>query len=398
MLNRRLARLAFRLRLRRALAGALAGLAWGLGGAIVLLAVGKFTPLGSPALLAGGAVAAGVLAGTVAGFARSVSLKQAAALADLGAGSAEVISTAFETPEGNRFGAEIHARAEAVLNGRRDAQLLPRRTLPRPWRVAALALVLAALVPIPAITFSTTPGGAPATLSPVVLKALERSAKEMKRIGDQTSNPEVRQIGEEMQRMAASVRLGEMSKKEALAKIAALTDRAEEARQELEAKTEALRALARNPETRPIAAEAARGNPEGAQSRAGELAKKVESGALDSERLEALKETLQSLAKEGRGDIVKAAAATADALLKKDPKELADKLEKVAKALKGAWVPEEMLDGPAQELAAGKELAAALKGLEDAEGDLMTEEEVAAALKGFCPDCGKKKEACKGGT
>ncbi len=380
------------------MSGALAGLTWGLAAAIVVLVAGKFIVFGIPELIAAGAIAAGFVVGAAVRFSRPVPLRQAAALADLGAGSDEVISTALETPEGDRFGAEVHARAEAVLNARRDSQLLPRETPRMPWRSAILALLLAGLIPIPAIRVaSASPGGLPAAISPTVLKALERSAKEMKRIGDQTSNPELRQLGEEMARMAASVRLGEMTKKEALAKIAALTDRAEEARRELEAKTDALKALAKNPETKPIAANAARGNSDGAKTRAEELAKKVESGALDEGKLESLKQTLEAASKEGRGEIAKAAATAAKALLKKEGKDFAGAMDKLARELKGAWVPEELLEGADKELEAAKELAQALKGLDDAEGDLMTDAEIEEALKEFCDDCGKKKEDKGGG-
>jgi len=398
MLTRRLARLAFRLRLRRAVDGALTGLTWGLGAAAILLAAGKLVHFWNPLALAGLAAGAGLLAGAAVKFSRRVSLRQVAALADLGAGSAEVISTAYEWPAEDRFGSAIHARAEAVLRSHKDSSLLPRRSLKIPWRATALALLLAVLVPIPTLTFASPPGAEIATISPQVLRALERSGKEMKRIGDQTPNPELSQIGEEMRRLAAAVQLGELSKKEALAKIAALTDRAEEARRELDAKSDALRALARNPETRPMAADAARGNADGAKSRAAELAKKAASGELDAAKMKSLKETLEAIAKEGKGELSRAAATAAKELAKENPKELPAALERLAKELKGAWVPEEMLGAAKAELPAGKELAEALKGLEDAEGDLMTEEQLAAALKEYCPDCGKKKDACKGGS
>src|SRR5688572_23872740 len=188
MLSRRLARLAFRLRLRRARAGALDGLTWGFAAAILALIVSKVVSIGPVGVTAAGLVALGAFAGAALRFARKIPLREAAAFADLGAGSDEVISTALETPHEGRFGAEVLARS-------RDSQLLPRSSWRVSWTGVALALVAAALVPVPAIRVAAADASLPAAISPAVLKALERTAKEMKRIGDQTSNPEVRQIG-----------------------------------------------------------------------------------------------------------------------------------------------------------------------------------------------------------
>ncbi|MCI0659363.1 MAG: hypothetical protein L0170_20100, partial [Acidobacteria bacterium] len=160
MLNRRLARLALRLRLAAGVDGARQGLALGLIAALGVVAAGKCVPIPNLLPIALLAAAGGILVGAIASASRRVTPLSAAILADRAAGTHEVISTACEFRENDVLTRE----AERLLNALPDSALIPRRPSRLPWAPALLAAALVGLFFIPSIPWSSGGGRDPAAL------------------------------------------------------------------------------------------------------------------------------------------------------------------------------------------------------------------------------------------
>jgi hypothetical protein len=398
MLYKRLGQIARRLRLHNALRGAVAGLALGLIAALVALAASKFRPFPMTLPIAAGLAALGPLAGAIVGAIRRVTLRMAAIHADHTAGTDEILSSALEFGSDSRVGPVLTARAEKTLASLPTARLVPPLGARVPWTSLALAAAFAALCFVPAISWSRPDDDKTAAINPAILQALERNAKEIKRVGDQSDNKQLSHLGQEMQRLAQQAKLGELTKKEALAKIAALSERAEQIKQEMDAKKDALAKLEKSPETKGIADALAKGDNAGAKSKAEELADKLGKGDLNDAQKKDLKETLESMSKSSKGELADAAQEAAEAMDSGDAQKFGDKMERLADKMKGARSGSgkgEGKPGAGQKAEGEQELDEGRENLSDAQDDLSGDE--TAGSQKYCEDCGKRKDSEKGG-
>jgi hypothetical protein len=403
MLTRRLTSLARRLRLQAAARGALGGLVIGLVAALLMLGLSKLTPVPQPLALIGGLALLGTLAGALVAASRRITLLTAAIHADRAAGTDEVISSALEFGADPRVGPLLVARAEQAIASAPAAKLTPKFDGPFPWVATVLALLLVGLWWVPAVTWAGPVGNDPAALAPSVLHALEKSAKEVKKIGDQTENKELMHLGQEMKKLADQARLGEISKKEALAKLADLAEKADRIKKEMAEKKDALAKLEKSPATKELADALAKGDRDGAKSKTDELADKLKSGEMSAEQKQSLKESLDSIAKKSDGELGDAAKEASEALSGGDAKSFGEKMEKLGESLNGARDPrgggEAAGKQGAQGAAGEKELDGAKDAMADAQDDLEGDggESSDGNKKEFCEDCGKRKDPSKGG-
>lgn len=404
-MNKRLDRIAFRLRGRRALDGALRGLAAGLAAAVLIVGVSRLLPFPAALAVAGAAAALGLVAGTVAGYARQLTRRQAAAEADRAAGTEELLSTAAELDPAAPFAEPVIRRAEAALAARPVGDFLPARSVRWPWIPAALAALVMGLAFVPEMTWSDPLGRRKAHLSPGVLAALEKSARDVKRVAEQIQDRDLSELAREMQKLAAQVRSGDLSKKEALAKIAELTQKAEEARRAMEEKKDALKKLENSPAAKDLAEAVARGDRHEAAQKARELGEKLSSGAMTGDERKNLADTLERMGREGKGETAEAARQAAEAIAKGDSEKFGERMQKLAERMQGARAgkPGASEKGGSESAEGEEELADAQDDLADAEDDVESDGASARGKgqpqeKKDCPDCEKKKsEGREGG-
>ena len=380
MLTRRLTQVARRLRLQAAARGAIAGLVIGLLAATLILGLSKLTPIPQPLAVVLGLTLLGPIVGAIVAAARRITLLTAAIHADRA------------------------ARAEQAIAASTTARLTPKLDARFPWAATVIALLLVGLWWVPAVTWAGPHGNDPATLAPSVLHALEKSAREVKRIGDQTENKELMHLGQEMKKLADQAKLGDISKKEALAKLAELAEKADRIKKEMAGKKDALAKLEKSPATKDLADAVAKGDRDGAKSKADELADKLKSGEMSAEQKQSLKEALDSIAKKSDGELGDAAKEASEALSGGDSKSFGEKMDRLAESMKGARDPRggEKSGKQGSKGAAGeKELDGAKDSMADAQDDLENDGGDSADADGkqkeFCEDCGKKKNSSKGG-
>lgn len=397
-MNKRLDRIALRLRGRRALDGAVTGLAAGLALAVLIVGASRLLPFPAALAAAGVAAALGLAAGTAAGFARRLSRRQAAAAADQAAGTEELISTAAELDPAAPFAEPVIRRATQVLTERPVDDFLPGRRVRVPWLPAALAAVVMGLAFVPELRWTDPLGNRPARLSPGVLAALEKSARDVKRVAEQVQDKDLAELARQMQKLAVTARTGELSKKEALAKIAELTQKAEDARRAMEMKKDALQNLEKSPAAKDLAEALSKGDRHEAAQKARELADKLASGSIPAEDRKNLADTLEKLGREGTGEMAESAREAAQAMAKNDPSAFGERMSKLAEKMQGARSGKAATPGDSGDAAEGEgELGDAMENLADAEDDVESDGRSARG-KGQpkkCPDCDKPKDGGK---
>ena len=400
----RLRQVSARLHRRTMLLGALVGLSLTAGCAAVLLFAGKLTPIPHAGLIGAAFLAFGATAGAL--LAPRLSVRDAAIHADRAAGTEEILSTAIETDPAHPFGAATLARAAAIVKSRPAASMVaPGRTRP-PWPLFApigpfpLLLVLPGL-PAPARARET------ARISPEKLRRLEKDSKELKKLSVEIENRELAQLSQEMNRLVGEVKQGKLDKKEALAQLAKLAEKAEGIKKDLEAQQKALSELGKNPETKAMADAIARGDLEAAKKEAGDLAQQLADGKLSSEAKGALKDALSKASAGSKGSnnekMGDAAGKASDALQKDDAGGFGEQMSKLAESMKGARAgkPKGGRSGqPSGSQGANEgdsgELDDATADLGDAQDELSNPGEGGSkSAKGNepCDNCGRRKDA-----
>jgi hypothetical protein len=382
----RLRQVAARLQARASLSAALVGMALTAACSGILVFASKLAPIPHAPWIAAVAVAAGAVAGAL--LAPRVSLRQAAIHADLAGGTEEVLSTALEAGDASRFGAAALAQAAAAARARPAARLTARAGRP-PWALLVPIVLLGALLLAPPLPGSV-PAQAVAQVSPEKLRRLEKDAKDLKRLSVEIESRELAHVSQQIQRLASEIRDGKMDKKEALARIAALAEKAEGIRKDLEAQKKSLAELGKNPETKALADALGRGDMDAAKKEAAKLGQQLADGKLSRESKGALKDALSKMATESKPSseaLAESASRASDALGAGDPGAFSDRMGKLAESMKGARSRADGKRGGSKgapgsqgggEESAPGELDDALADLEEAEKDLSESGESSA--------------------
>ncbi|MHC4607264.1 MAG: hypothetical protein ACYTAF_10110 [Planctomycetota bacterium] len=389
-LERRLRRVARRLRWISAANGARAGLVIGaacaLGAALLTRVI---APLPAPhvcAALAG----VGLIGGFLLGLVRPISLRDAAIRADLQAGTEEVISTAYELRD-DAFAPVNLSRAVDIMKTVPPKRFRPRLPLRAPIVPLILLAVAAGLLLLPTLNLGGSGGDTPANLSAMKLAALERDTKKLKRLAEETGDSNLKAMHAEMRKLVRDIRAGKVNKKEALAKLAEISRDAENVKKDLERRGKAMDALEKNAQTKSFAEAASKSDMGAAKEEARKLADKIGSGGLSEGEKEGLSSAMDKLAEQGDPELSEAASSARDALESGDGSSFEKSMGKIAENLKGSAGSGKMGKG-----SASKRLSDAMSGASDAMDELSGGDDLASE-KDFCPECGKRKESQKKG-
>lgn len=400
VLNARLKAMARRLRLLSGLDGARIGLFAGALLALGAVLLSKLVPSLPAAPLAGLLAATGLAAGFVASFLRPVPLRVAAIQADLSAGTEEVISTACELHD-DSFSRVIEHRAVRLLESLPKRSFLPRRS-GKPWILPVLlAAAAAALLPVPALRLAGGNADKTVSLSALKLQKIESDARKLRKIAEETGSRELNRLQAEMKRMAQALRNGDLTQKEALAKLAELSREAESIRKDLDEKQKGLESLAKSPEAKSLAEAASRSDAGEAAKQAKELAGKLASGALSEKSKESLRSSLGELSKSGNSTLADAASKASEALDRGDAQALEKEMGRIAEGLKGGSLADSSPGNEGKQDSGNspgsEELKEALSDLDASKDELSGNENLASGEKEFCPECGKREPSEGGG-
>jgi len=373
--------------------GALAGVLF----SVFLFLLGIFINIPNIYHLAGGGVSIGLLAGIVFALIQPLSLEKVAILVDKRAGLDERASTALEYAE-KRDSPFIKSLLNDALNHTRP--LSPRRHLPLrlPHEAKFLAFGLVALV---VINFLPKYRFAEVREKKRTKAHMAKAAKEVKKATAKLEktlraeeNLEIARLKEEMKALAEALKRGQLTKKEALAKMAQLAEKIKKLEAEKKALSAARSELARAEELDETLKTLEHGKSEEFKSRVKALAKKVslgaEEGGLSQEEASALDAALagaQGAAGENKG-LQEAIEKTREALASKDASGFEAGLKDVASAMGTGGFPGGLSGGLAGAGVSLQDAQRALAGLpvrgageEGLESGGLGE----ASGTGFCP-------------
>ncbi len=401
---RRLRQVALRLHWRTMLMGMLVGLSLTAVCGAILLFASKLTPVPHAEIIGAATLAFGVVAGAL--LAPRLSIREAAIRADLAAGTEEVLSTAVESDSASPFGAATLAHAAAIVRKRPLGSMVALRHSRPPWPLWIPLAVFGVLLFLPGLP---APAGTrdAAQLSPDRLRRLERDSREIKKLSVEIENKELARLAQQMSQLVTDVKQGKLDKKEALAQLAKLSEKAEGIKKDLEAQQKALADLGKNLETKAMAEALARGDPDAAKKEAAGLAKQLADGKFSADAKDALKDALSRMGEDTKGTNdgkpSEAAGKASDALQKGDAGEFGNQMAKLSESMKGARA------GKSKSGQGGKkdgsqggagnepgELDDATADLGDAKDELSEGSEggsKSAKNNEHCDNCGRRKDA-----
>lgn len=357
-----------------------------MGLACVWLLIVKAFPLaGSVGPTVGALVATGIIVATIHAVWTRPTLLQAALEADRRLGLQERITSSLQlaAAEGPMVAA-VHDDARYHLSRLNYTQEFPFTT-PRAirWLAVPAVLFLAGYVLLPEFDlFSLQERQAQAKKQELAVKAeaerLVEAIKPLEELGLE-GNPELQTITAEVVRVSEQLKAGELTEKQAFAKLSNLTDRLDEQRQKLEAKSPNSKLgeqLSKLVLSREFAENLDKGNLDKTLEKAQELAEKVNSGQMSEQEKSKLAEELDKLSQ---------------SLTETNP-ELAEALSKFSAALKmnNAEACQDAMQNMQMTLAEMKELLQQMQKLSECRGKLAQSQN-----KLYCAVC---QGMCKGGN
>ena len=344
--------------------GALAGVLF----SVFLFLLGIFISLPDIYYLAGGAICIGLVTGVLFAFIQSISLKTVAILVDKRGGLEERTSTALEYAEERELPFHNPLLNDALKH---TLPLSPRRYLPLrlPHEAKFLALGLVTLV---VINFLPKYRFAEIREKKRTQVRMDAAAKEVKKATAKLEktlraeeNLEIARLKEEMKALAEALKRGQLTKKEALAKMAKLAERIKKLEAEKKALATARSELAKAEELDEALKPLEQGKPEEFKSRVKALAKKVAleagEGGLSQEQASSLDAALAG-AQGAAGDnkaLQDSIKKTRNALASRDSSGFETGLKDIASAMEAR--------GQAAGLSSGSGLAGAGMSLKDAQ-------------------------------